>query len=54
MANVFNDVGIRTFDQETFELTYGVGADKTPKKILMKGQDFHFMNKNSLEKLYEY
>lgn len=53
MANVFSDVGIRTNDQETFELTYSVGADKIPKKILIKGQDFHFMNKFDLAKLYE-
>jgi hypothetical protein len=53
MANVFNDVGIRTTDQETFELTYNVDANKTAKKILMKGQDFHFMNKFDLAKLYE-
>ena len=53
MANVFNDVGIRTNDHETFELTYTVSNDKTAKKILMKGQDFHFMNKFDLAKLYE-
>lgn len=53
MANVFNDVGIRTQDQETFELTYTVGSDKAAKRILMKGQDFHFMNKFDLAKIYE-
>jgi hypothetical protein len=52
MANVFSDVEISSEDQETFNLTYTVN-DKL-KKISMAGQDFHFMNKNSLEKLYEY
>ena len=50
MANVFSDVGVRTEDQETFELTYNVGD--TAKRILLSGQDFHFMNKASLAKIY--
>jgi len=53
MANVFNDVGIRTHDQETFELTYQVGPEKTWRKITVKDQDFHFMNKFDLAKIYE-
>jgi hypothetical protein len=53
MANVFNDVGIKTQDQETFELTYSVGPEKTMRKITVKGQDFHFMNKFDLAKIYE-
>jgi len=52
MANVFSDVEIATQDQITFDLTYQL--DKKPRRIKMTGQDFHFMNKNSLEKLYEY
>jgi hypothetical protein len=53
MANVFSDVGIRTQDQETFELTYAVGAEKIMRKITVKDQDFHFMNKVDLAKIYE-
>lgn len=51
MANVFNDVGIRTQDQTTFELTYQV--EKAMRKIIVKDQDFHFMNKFDLAKIYE-
>jgi hypothetical protein len=51
MANVFSDVDITEIDSITFELTYQF--DNKTKKIKIAGQDFHFMNKNSLEKLYE-
>jgi hypothetical protein len=52
MANVFSDVDIFTNDQVNFDLTYQL--DNKPRRVTITGQDFHFMNKNSLEKLYEY
>lgn len=52
MANVFNDVEITTEDQTTFTLTYQL--ENKPHRLTLTGQDFHFMNKHSLEKLYEY
>ena len=54
MANVFSDVGITTEDQQTFELTYSVGKDNAFKRITTTGQDFHFMNKVELAKVYEH
>ena len=51
MANVFNDVDLSTEDQEIFHLTYTV--DKKPRRVTITGQDFHFMNKHSLAKIYE-
>jgi len=53
MANVFNDVGLTAIDDDTFELAYTTGVDKMPKKIITNGQDFHFMNKFDLAKIYE-
>ena len=51
MANVFNDVDLSTDDEEIFNLTYSV--DKAPRRVTITGQDFHFMNKHSLAKIYE-
>lgn len=51
MANVFSDVEISTIDQETFDLVYRV--DNKFRTVRITGQDFHFMNKRSLAKIYE-
>jgi hypothetical protein len=51
MANVFSDVEISTKDQETFDLVYRV--DNKFRTVRITGQDFHFMNKHSLAKIYE-
>jgi hypothetical protein len=51
MANVFSDVELSTVDQKTFDLFYNV--DDKPRTVRMTGQDFHFMNKRSLAKIYE-
>jgi hypothetical protein len=51
MANVFSDVEISTDDQEIFNLGYRV--ENKYRTVQVTGQDFHFMNKNSLAKLYE-
>lgn len=51
MANVFSDVELSTVDQVTFNLSYNV--DDKPRIVSMTGQDFHFMNKRSLAKIYE-
>ena len=50
MANVFSDVELTTDDQETFNFHYL--NDSKPRRVQLKGQDFHFMNKFSLEKIY--
>ena len=51
MANVFSDVELSTTDQETFNFFYQV--NNKPRTVKLTGQDFHFMNKNSLAKIYE-
>ncbi len=51
MANVFSDVEIRQIDDITFEFEY-LNGDRR-RRVRLSGQDFHFMNKISLEKIYE-
>jgi len=53
MANVGSDVDISSTDQETFELTYITYADKKRRKLAVSGEDFHFMNKQGLARIYE-
>ena len=53
MANVGDDVDISEIDSDEFEFRYLSYKDKSLKKIKVKSQDFHFMNKKSLANLYE-
>jgi hypothetical protein len=53
MANVFSDVEVRELGSDRFELSYTVGNEKSPKKTIIDGLDFHFMNKLNLANLYE-
>lgn len=50
MANVFSDVEIGQINHDTFDFYYTYGKDH--KKTRISGQDFHFMNKLGLSKLY--
>lgn len=53
MANVFSDVDISMEGPTTFGMTYPAGTTNNYyKRILVKNQDFHFMNKLSLARLY--
>lgn len=53
MANVFSDVEITALDQDRFLLEYD-DRDKTLRRnISITGEDFHFMNKVNLAKLYD-
>jgi hypothetical protein len=54
MANVFSDVEITTIDQETFELEYVTQKDKKHRRLTITGEDFHFMNKHGLARIYEH
>ena len=54
MANVFNDVQISTEDQEVFTMEYDDRDKKFRRCIMITGEDFHFMNKVNLAKLYEH
>jgi len=51
MANALGDVDIQQLDHNVFDLTY----DKSSRqyRVRLAGEDFHFMNKISLTKLYE-
>ena len=52
MANVFSDVSISTIDQETFVLSYDDQHRRSRRHLKITGEDFHFMNKVELAKLY--
>lgn len=52
MPNAGADVDITQKDQDLFELTYQCYKTQQPKRSLVSGQDFHFMNKKSLQNLY--
>lgn len=49
MANVFSDVDIAQIANDVFDLTYAAGDQA--RRVRIAGQDFHFMNKVSLEKI---
>ena len=52
MANVGADVEIKQNEHDCFDLTYQCYKTQQSKRLMIKGQDFHFMNKQSLSKLY--
>ena len=52
MANVFSDVEISTTDQDTFVLSYDDQQRRSRRHLKITGEDFHFMNKVDLAKLY--
>lgn len=52
MANVFSDVEITPVSDDTFDFYYTMGLDKKHRRTRISGQDFHFMNKIALQKLY--
>lgn len=51
MANVYSDVDITQISDDCFDLTY-MHEDRL-RRTRLSGQDFHFMNKTALVKLYE-
>lgn len=52
MANVYSDVDITQTDLDAFELRYLNSGDA--KRVTVKDQDFHFMNKHALGRLCEH
>lgn len=52
MANAGSDVDIQQQDPDIFELRYQCYTKKKPRRLTVQGQDFHFMNKSSLQTLY--
>ena len=50
MANVYSDVDIVQIEDDIFDLGYMDSG--RPRRTRLAGQDFHFMNKTSLAKLY--
>lgn len=53
MANAFSDVEISAVDDTTFDLYYTMDQGSKHVRTRISGQDFHFMNKVGLSKLYE-
>jgi hypothetical protein len=52
MANVGADVEIIQKNHDCFELSYLCYKTNQPRRLIISGQDFHFMNKQSLSNLY--
>lgn len=52
MATVFGDATITQIADDCFDLHYSVGAEKKPHRVRIAGQDFHFIDKQELAKLY--
>lgn len=52
MASAAGDIEISNVDGDRFDLEYT--SDKSRKRLQLQGQDFHFMNKKELAKLYEH
>lgn len=52
MATVFSDTRITQISDDCFDLHYDTGAEKKPYRTRISGQDFHFIDKRELAKLY--
>lgn len=51
MINVFSDVDIVQRDLDAFDLIYDKGGQA--RRVCLRDQDFHFMNKVALARIYE-
>lgn len=52
MATVFSDARITQTADDCFDLHYAVGTEKKPHRVRIARQDFHFIDKQELAKLY--
>ena len=53
MANLHSDCEIQQLNNDRFSVVFKDHATEQTKRVILDGEDFHCMNKNTLAKLYE-